>query len=62
MKSAFRILQSAATKIGSEIMPTWRFGKLPFAAHLQRLFAKHEFRCVLDVCANRGQFRDSLRQ
>ena len=56
------MLQSAATKIGIEIIPTWRLGRLPFAAHLKRLFAKHDIRCVLDVGANRGQFRDFLRE
>jgi len=47
--------------MGIEIIPSWRLGRLPFATHLQRLFSKYEIGSVLDVGANRGQFRDFLR-
>ena len=55
------MLNTAAGRFGVEFLPRWRLARLPFASHLQRLFAKYEIDSVLDVGANRGQYRDFLR-
>jgi FkbM family methyltransferase len=38
------------------------FDRRAFAEHLRRQFARLEIGCVLDVGANRGQYRDFLRE
>jgi FkbM family methyltransferase len=42
-------------------IPEWRLPQLPLEQHLKRVFAAYRIDCVLDVGANLGQFRDTLR-
>lgn len=62
MKNLLRIaLQSLAQGIGCELIPKWRLTNLELATHLAKLFARYQIDAVLDVGANRGQYRDFLR-
>jgi hypothetical protein len=45
-----------------EAIASWRLVRLPLARHLARLFKVYDIRCVLDVGANTGQYRDFLRR
>lgn len=42
-------------------MSEWQLAEFPLERHLQRLFAHYGIETVLDVGANRGQYRDFLR-
>ena len=53
---------SAAAARGYELTPQWRMDAQPLARHLRKVFALHGVDCVLDVGANKGQFRDFLRE
>jgi FkbM family methyltransferase len=48
-------------RFGYELLPSWRLSQLDFEIHLRALFTHLEIRTVLDVGANRGQYRDFLR-
>ncbi|HWI16013.1 MAG TPA: FkbM family methyltransferase [Burkholderiales bacterium] len=48
-------------RFGLELVPAWRREQLEFEIHLRALFARLEIDTVLDVGANRGQYRDFLR-
>ena len=49
-------------KFGYEIIPSWGLEHdAPLARHLATLFQKLNIRCVLDVGANIGQYREFLR-
>lgn len=58
-------LTSAASKafrkIGYTIIPTWRLAHFPLSEHLRKILQTFEIDCVLDVGANKGQYRDFLR-
>lgn len=47
--------------LGFRLVPLWRMRNLELTDHLATLFRRLEIDCVLDVGANRGQFRDLLR-
>jgi FkbM family methyltransferase len=49
-------------KFGLELIPSWRMVRLPLARHLRDVFDECDIRCVLDVGANTGQYRDFLRR
>ena len=52
---------SLAGRFGYEFIPTWRMEGYEFAQHLRTLFESLQVQCVLDVGANKGQYRDFLR-
>jgi FkbM family methyltransferase len=56
-----RIAKNIISKIGYEIIPNWQMKDRELATHLRDLFKALKIRCVLDVGANRGQYRDFLR-
>lgn len=61
-----RIIKNSMEKIfrkfGYEIIPSWGLEHdAPLARHLATLFQKLNIRCVLDVGANIGQYREFLR-
>lgn len=48
--------------LGLEIMPSWALHHdVPLARHLEILFKQLEIRCVLDIGANNGGYRNFLR-
>lgn len=55
-------LAELAERLGYHVVPKWRLKSFPLAHHLQRLFQQLRIDCVLDVGANRGQYRDFLRK
>lgn len=57
-----RLAVRALDKLGYALIPKWRLANYPVARYLRRLFADLHIDCVLDVGANRGQYRDFLRQ
>lgn len=44
------------------LLPSWRLRHWAFASHLKRLFNDLRINVVLDVGANKGQYRDFLRR
>lgn len=50
-----------AKRFGYEIIPCWRTERLGFARYLAMLFDYLKIDCVLDVGANKGQYRDFIR-
>jgi FkbM family methyltransferase len=54
-------LQTLARAVGCELIPKWRLPNRELAMHLAELFAHYRIDVVLDVGANRGQYRDFLR-
>lgn len=55
------LLRRAVRAADCELIPRWRLDHLAFATHLRALFARMDIDCVLDVGANRGQYREFLR-
>lgn len=55
------IAKFIVSKLGYEIIPSWRMEDLELATHLRALFNLLDIKCVLDVGANKGQYRDFLR-
>lgn len=56
-----RALKRTAKRFGYDIVPSSWLPSAVFAEHLRELFARLQIDCVLDVGANRGQYRDFLR-
>lgn len=61
MTAIKKLIDSAAALCGVSIVPQWRQPGQALADHLRKLFAVYEVGVVLDVGANRGQYRDFLR-
>ncbi len=57
-----RIVSAAVGRLGYTIVPKWRINAYPGTQHLTRLFDLLAIDLVIDVGANIGQFRDSLRE
>lgn len=62
IESARSVLGQMARAIGCELVPEWRLDRLGLARHLRAIFDRYAVDVVLDVGANRGQYRDFLRQ
>jgi FkbM family methyltransferase len=56
-----RLLQRGASRLGYEVIPSWRLKAFEHARHLKRLLAQLEIDTVLDVGANDGGYRELLR-
>lgn len=56
-----RAVRATASALGFTVIPHWRLRNYPQAEFMSRLFGYLEIDCVLDVGANRGQYRDFLR-
>jgi FkbM family methyltransferase len=56
-----RLVEAVAGSMGYAVLPHWRLRQYWLAEHLKSLFTMLEVDCVLDVGANRGQYRDFLR-
>jgi FkbM family methyltransferase len=56
-----RLVESVAGSIGYAVIPHWRLQQYDVMQHLKALFEMLKVDCVLDVGANRGQYRDFLR-
>lgn len=50
-----------ANKLGCELVPFWRAERYELAKHLREVFKRFDVDMVIDVGANRGQYRDFLR-
>ena len=50
-----------AEQLGYHIIPKWRMRDLAFAQHLGKLLRHYRVNALIDVGANRGQYRDFLR-
>jgi FkbM family methyltransferase len=51
-----------ARRAGFAVIPQWKANEFPLAIHLRRIFREFGIDYVIDVGANRGQYRDLLRQ
>ena len=56
-----RLVESVAGSMGYAVMPHWRLQQYEVMQHLKSLFEMLQVDCILDVGANRGQYRDFLR-
>ena len=56
-----RLASPLFERAGYFLTPQWRLDEAILSATLKNLFKSREIDCVLDVGANRGQFRDFLR-
>jgi FkbM family methyltransferase len=56
-----RMVERLAGSMGYAVLPHWRLRQYDLAEHLKGLFTALQVDCVLDVGANRGQYRDFLR-
>ena len=56
-----KLAKNTLSRFGYEIIPSWRMEQYDFANHLRELFKLLDIKCVIDVGANRGQYRDFLR-
>ena len=61
LRKAKRMVESVASRLGYTIIPNWRLEHYDQERYLAKLFQLLEIDCVLDVGANRGQYRDFLR-
>jgi len=57
-----RGVRRAIRRLGYEVVPTAHVESHGFIRHLDELFRRLEIQCVLDVGANRGQYRQLLRE
>jgi FkbM family methyltransferase len=57
-----KVLFDVVHSQGYTIIPNWRLEAYPQATFLRNLFVYLKIDCVLDVGANRGQYRDFLRR
>ena len=56
-----RLVERGASRLGYEVIPSWRLKAFEHARHLRRLFGQLEIDTVLDVGANDGGYRELLR-
>src|SRR5688572_19815693 len=56
-----RLVEGGASRLGFEVIPSWRLKAYEHARHLKRLFAQLQIDTVLDVGANEGGYRELLR-
>src|SRR5579883_1423367 len=62
-RTAFKAVVKRATRaLGYEVISRKRAGGRQLAIHLEELFCRLEIDCIFDVGANRGQYRNFLRQ
>jgi FkbM family methyltransferase len=61
MNALKRAARKLVRRLGYEVVPTAFLEHHAFARHLDGLFRALQIDCVLDVGANRGQYRDFLR-
>src|SRR6266849_4207559 len=60
--SALDLIERIGRKSGLLIMPLWRTERLDLATHTEQILAHCRIDTVLDVGANKGQYRDFLRE
>lgn len=60
--SASKYIDSLLKRFGYRLLPTWRLRQYEMSKHLRRLFRQVDIRCVIDVGAFTGQYRDFLRR
>jgi FkbM family methyltransferase len=56
-----RLVERGASRLGYQIIPSWRLNTFEHARHLARLFRQLQIDTVLDVGANEGGYRQLLR-
>jgi FkbM family methyltransferase len=56
-----RLVERGASRLGYQVIPTWRLRSFEHARHLGRLFDQLRIDTVLDVGANDGGYREMLR-
>ena len=56
-----RLVESITGSMGYAVIPSWRLQHYAIVQHLKSLFDMLKVDCVLDVGANKGQYRDFLR-
>ncbi len=61
MRLLRRIADRTFRAMGYTVVPSWKLPDLPMEKHLLELFRHLGIRCVFDVGANAGQYRDFLR-
>ncbi|AOU99395.1 hypothetical protein BI364_16985 [Acidihalobacter yilgarnensis] len=57
-----RTAEGIIARMGYRLIPEWQLKDADYARHLEALFDLLDIRCVLDVGANKGQYRDFLRR
>ena len=57
-----RRVREVLRRFGYEVVPSKHVESHTFIRHLTQLFDKLQIQCVLDVGANRGQYRQLLRE
>jgi FkbM family methyltransferase len=57
-----QMVETAASRLGLTIIPSWRLGSLAHATDLRHVFRQLGIDTVLDVGANEGGYRRFLRQ
>ncbi len=56
-----RLVERGASRLGYEVIPSWRLKSFEHARHLNRLFDQLGIDTVLDVGANEGGYRELVR-
>ena len=56
-----RLVERGASRLGYEVIPSWRLKSFEHARHLRRLFDQLQIDTVLDVGANEGGYCELLR-
>jgi FkbM family methyltransferase len=57
-----RLVESGASRLGYQVIPSWRMHSFAHARHLKTLFEQLQIDTVLDVGANDGGYRRMLRE
>lgn len=56
-----RLVERGASRLGYQVIPSWRLHSFEHARHLRQLFEQLQIDTVLDVGANVGGYRELLR-